>query len=751
MLKWEERVMAQTLGSRDEETAPDPVDGIRENGAGAPERWEAVLRRELAAERDRWFLWLPVAFGAGVAVYFGLPVEPPAWIGLAVLGLAMVLGLLGRRYSAAVIVALALGAAAAGFAAAQLRTASVAAPVLEKRVGPVEVVAQVRAAPPRSAGSRVVLQAPRIAGQPAETAPARIRVRLTKGETAELRPGGWVRLRAILQPPPRPAAPGAFDFGRQAYFHRIGAVGFAVSRVTLLDAPPGGPGPPQGMIAAGLQAWHLAWARLRQAVAGRVLDALPGAPGGLAAALMTGDRGAIPEEVTAAMRDSGLAHLLAISGLHMGLVGGLLFFGLRAAFALVPAIALRRPIKKWAAVAAALGCFFYLLLVGATVPSQRAFVMVLLVLLAVLLDRTALSLRLVAWAAIAVLLMAPEGLLSAGFQMSFAAVTALVAAYELVTERGWLRRSGRTSDGGRSWLAWAGLYIAGVVFTSVVAMLATGPFAAFHFNRVVWFGLAANVLAVPLTALWIMPWALLAFMLMPLDLEGLALAPMGLGIEAVVAVAGRVAGWPGAASPVAAMPPAGLAAIVLGGLWLCLWRRPWRLAGLLPLAGGFLALGLSQPPDVLVGGDGRLLGVWDRNGGLWVSSGKRGRYTAETWARRAGVSEPRAWPRDGPAADGRLTCDLLGCIYRADGQVVALVEDSRALADDCAQATVVVSLEPVRRGICPGPEVVIDRFSVWRSGAHAVWLSPEGARVESVAGIRGRRPWTGPVREKRWE
>jgi competence protein ComEC len=567
--------------------------------------------------------------------------------------------------------------------------------------------------------------------------------------------GDRVRLRAVLQPPPGPAAPGAFDFARQAYFQRIGAVGYAVSKLTPVD---GGTAQPAASTAWSLGAviasWQTAWSRWRQVVARRVLAALPGAEGGIAAALMTGERGAIPSEVITAMRDSGLAHLLAISGLHMGLVAGWLFFGVRAALALVPAIALRYPIKKWAAVAAMAGGLGYLLLVGATVPAQRAFVMVLLVLLAVLLDRTAISLRLVAWAAFVILAVAPAALFGASFQMSFAAVAALVASYEYAAQKGWFRIGanvgGLPQTGApapdAAWLRRAGLYLASVLLTSVVAIVATAPFAIYHFNRMTWFGLAANLVAVPLTGLWIMPWALLAFILMPFGLDHLALVPMGWGIAGVIAVADAVAAWPGAVTPVAAMPPAGLALVVAGGLWLCIWRRPWRLAGLVAVAAGLLTLAMVRPPDVMVSGDGKLLGIRSAAGDVWISSGRTARYSAETWARRAGVAAPRVWrttapEAEGPQADGQLRCDALGCLFHARGQLVALVNDSRALAEDCASATVVIAVEPVPRGACRGPRLVIDRFDLWRNGAYALWLSPDGVEVRSARGVSGERPW----------
>jgi competence protein ComEC len=649
------------------------------------------------------------------------------------LAAALVTGWLARRRAALALAAIGLITVFLGFTAAELRTLLVAAPVLEKRLGPIQVTGQVLTVEPRSAGGRVVLRQVDLPGFAPQAVPARVRVRLARYDDQELRPGQWIRVRAILRPPPAPSIPRAFDFARQAYFQQLGAVGYAVGRVGLVE--------PWGAAETGAdrtlsKAWQLWWSKQRSFVARRVLASLDGDSGAVAVALMTGQRGAISEAVLEAMRISGLAHLLAISGLHMGLVAGLLFLGLRACLALSPRLALRFPIKKWAAVAAALGAFGYLFLVGATVPTQRAFFMIGLVLLATLMDRNPFSLRMVAWAAIAVLLIAPESLLSASFQMSFAAVTALVAGYEALT----LRRFGRWGERGPA--TKVGLYLGGVALTSVIAILATSSFAIFHFNRLSLYGLAANLAAVPLTALWIMPWALIALALLPFGLEGLALPPMGWGIDGMLEVAKAVSGLPGAALPVPAMPLAGLGLVCFGGLWLCLWRRPWRLAGLGAIAAGLLSLALIRPPDILVSGDGKLLAVRSPNGELWLSSTKRERFVAKTWLRRAGWDgeSGRLWPREGSGAAGRLNCDALGCIYRTAGQVVALVEDGRALADDCRLASVLISLEPVRQD-CGARAVVIDRFDLWRDGGHVLWLDAGLVQIERVTDWRGERPW----------
>lgn len=700
--------------------------------------WLAGRARDnLLAERGRWPLWAPVLLGLGVCIYFWSPAEPPAWFGPGA-ALALLLAAWGlRRAPGLTLVLLALLAVAAGFALAQLRTQLVTAPVLERAWGPDVVTAEILDSEPRTRGWRLYLRPLEMPGLADEDLPARLRVTVAGLETAPA-PGSHIRLRAALRPPSPPVLPGAFDFARQAWFQRLGGIGFAYGNAEVL-APP----QDSGGVSAAWQRW---WAGLRQIIAGRVAAQIEGQAGAVAVALITGQRGGISEATRADMRAAGLAHLLAISGLHMGLVAGCLFFVLRAGLALIPGLALYHPIKKWAAVAAAAGAFVYLNLVGASIPAQRAFLMVAVVLLAVLLDRRALSLRLVAWAAAVILVTAPESLMSASFQMSFAAVTALIAAYEAWEGH---RPGHREARGpGQKLLA----YFAGVAATSVIAILATGPFAAFHFQRLALYGLLANLVAVPLTAFWIMPWAVLALLLMPFGGEALGLVPMGWGIEVLLGLAGTVAAWPAASLQLPPMPDWGLGLVALGGLWLCLWQRPWRRPALVLILAGALSPLSFEPPSLLVSGDGRQAGLRDPEGTLWVAWPRGSRFVLDSWARQAFATQTRAWPDFGEGGSDGLSCDPLGCLYRQGGHTVAVLRDPRAAGDDCRLAEVVVSLEPLRRQPCHGPVVVIDRFDLWRQGAQAVWLGPEGPVVKSVAGQQGTRPWSPyPARKAPWE
>ena len=685
-----------------------------------------TLRACLVAERERWSLWLPVLFGAGVAAYFALSIEPPAW--LAPIWCLASIGLIARfrRHLAGLLVGAAMAAAGAGFFAIQWRVSLVAAPVIAKRIGPVALTGRVLSVEDREVGYRATIRPATIGRVAADRLPARVRVTVRQAAAA-VEPGDWIELRAILSPPPAPSAPGAFDFQRHAWFMRLGAVGFAVSPPRRVAPPAHARDQVGGDFRIGVD-------RLRRDLSARIRAARPGAAGAVAAALMTGDRGAIPAPVIAAMRDSGLAHLLAISGLHMGLLAGFLFIAVRGALALWEWAALAWPIKKWAAMAALVGAFGYLLLAGATIPTQRAFVMCAIVLVAVMVDRRPISMRLVAWAAVAVLVATPEAVLNVSFQMSFAAVVALVAVYET-----WAPTIGRWRRGA-GWLRRGAIYLFGVALTTLIAGLATGVFAVYHFNRFVDYGLIANLVAVPVMGFWIMPMAVVTFVALPLGLEQPALAVMGGGIELVIGLARTVSAWPGAVTLTPAWPAAALVAVAAGGLWLCLWRGRWRRLGIFGIAGGLAVLFVADRPDILISGDGKLIGVRAVDGGLMVSERRGSKFARETWLRRDGLAAAAPWPERGASGDGRLRCDTLGCIYRAGGWVAALPRDAKALAEDCRVADLVVSAVPVR-GRCPSARLVIDRFDLWRDGAHAIRLGRRSIEWQSVNRLRGNRPW----------
>jgi competence protein ComEC len=337
-------------------------------------------------------------------------------------------------------IALFLGSASiciilAGFTVAQFRTAFIEDPMLERVIGSTTLTGQFSSVELFPVGSSLTLEKLRIAKlDPSET-PNRIRIRVRSSKGPVLAPGDWIRLRARIAPPSQPAMPGAFDFQRKAFFKGLGEVGFSYGAPEVLA---------RGNEAATLSRSQKIMA-LRQFLGERISMALPDDTAGVARVLMLGDRKGISETIMEAIRASGLAHLLAISGLYIGLVAGVLFLEIRATISLIPRISLYHPVKKWAAAFALLGALGYAAMTGGSVPTVRALLMFSLVLLAVMVDRRGLSIRLVAWAALIVLIFRSEILLGASFQLSFAAVTALIARHEKITRRK------RLSEGERPW------------------------------------------------------------------------------------------------------------------------------------------------------------------------------------------------------------------------------------------------------------------------------------------------------------
>lgn len=706
--------------------------------AHARARLPAWLGECAAADAGRLALWTPVAVGCGVAAYFSLKSEPPAWLDPVLLACAAVSWMRAGRTPRGAAALRALALVLIGFAAADLRQTAVDAPVLSRDLRYVEVtgrLAEVETGPSRR---RLTLDLDSIGGLAAAQTPARARV-TWRGKAFNVAPGDRVRLRAVLQPPPEPVAPGAYDFARDLYFQRIGAVGYAVSAPEKIA----GPAPPIGArIAAAVD-------RARVTLAARVMAAAPGPGGAVAAALVTGEREQIPKAAEDALRDSGLAHLLAISGLHMGLVAGILFFTIRGLLALWERVALTRPVKKWAAGAALLGAAGYLALSGAGWSAQRAFIMTAIVFAAVLADRQAFTLRNVAVAATALLLVTPEALLHAGFQMSFAAVTALVAFYE------WLRaRTAHDVVERPNAPVRIVRYVLALAATSLIAGWATGAFAMFHFNRLALWGLPANLAAMPVMAFWIMPAAVLGVALSPFGLDAPAWTLTATGVDVVIRVADTVSHAPHAVAHVASFPVAALALAVLGGLWLCLNRARWRVLGFVGLVLGAVLAQTGRPPDVFVDRDARNVAIRaaapQEAGSVGapyaVLSARRSKFAVNAWLRSAGL-DPESRP---PTFSGAGACDAAGCVVRAAaGQVVAVSEDPSGLDQDCARADLVIALYGTpawRERACAA--ALIDAQAVRNEGAAAAWLSPDGGvRIETANTRRGRRPWVRRTRK----
>ena len=668
-----------------------------------------TLDQILLAQRGHLFPWAPVIFAAGIAAYFACPVEP-RWPVHALAAAAGVVAaaIAWRRPGGWSALAWAVALAASGFGLAGLRAASVAAPVLSWHYyGAVEgrVVGLDRSA---SDAVRITLDRVRLERISPARVPERVRLSL-HGPPADPQPGERVMTTARLSPPQGPVEPGGFDFRRHAWFQRLGAVGY--TRAPLLTVAP----------AEGVRL-----TALRIAIASHIRAALPGEVGAFAAAVTTGDRSGVTQETLADLRASNLAHLLAISGLHMGLLAGFVFGAVRFALAAVPYVALRWPLRALSAGAALVAATGYLALSGGNVATERAYVMAAVALFAVMVNRRALSLRAVALAAMVVLALRPEALLGPGFQMSFAATTALVAVFgalrgiELPRLPRWLRP------------------VMAVVISSTVAGLATAPVGAAHFNTLSHYGLIANLISVPVMGLVVVPAAVLAACLAPLGLEQVGLWIMGRGLAWILGVSDRVAALDGAVGQVVSPGPWVLPLLALGGLWLVLWQGRARVAGLVPMViGAWLWAGVTRPP-VLVADSGGLVGVMEAQGRA-LSRARGDGFVARVWLENDGdaATQQEAAAR-WPGQEGRLRRIVFA------GREIVHVAGKRAAAEltDCREGQLVIASVPVD---LTGPCEVYDVPRLRETGSLAIWPG----RVVTARAVSGARRWSPAPRRKR--
>jgi competence protein ComEC len=558
--------------------------GSRPAGTDRPTAWH-LLRAAIAAERPQAFLFAPVLLGAGIALWFLLPFNDQRQaalllaLGCAALGLLLPSGPRRLAVAAGLLVAL-------GLIAADWRSASVASPRLHHRLTAAPLEGTVLRIRRQEGGSRhsLLIQRDASSVDPA----VRLRIGMAGPLPPWLVPGARIRLVTTLGPIPGPALPGAHDPARTAWFDQISATGRAMSPPILLQ-----PAPPT----------RLPLAQARQSLGQAIQARLGGDAGAIAVALTVGDQGAIRPDLLEDMRVAGLAHILTVSGFHIGVaVGGLLVL-FRRLLALWPWLALRTSVTRIAAILAGLGGTAYAILSGAEPPAIRAAIAAWVVLAALILGRDPFAPRLIAFAALLILLARPESLVSPSFQLSFAAVTALA-----MLARSRLGEAVRRSEADGPLMAAARL-VGALVAAGLVAELVLTPIALHHFGRAGAYGVIANILAVPLTSFLIMPLLGAWLLLEPLGLGILVSGLLGLALDALAAIGTSVAAWPGATLTLPAMPLSALLLLLSGALLLMLLVGRLRWAGLpLLLCGTALAI-LAPRPDILVAGDGRQVGV----------------------------------------------------------------------------------------------------------------------------------------------
>lgn len=525
-----------------------------------------------------------------------------------------------------------------------------------------------------------------------------------------------------------------FDFSRDAYFEKIGAVGSISGQPAL--AP--------DMAAPLIARLNATIDRARNRLTERIIQTVGGAHGPVAAALVTGKRGQISEETNEALRGAGIYHVVSISGLHMVLAAGLFLWSLRALLALSPRLALTRPVKSWAAAFAMAGAVAYDLFSGSEVATERSLVMVLILLGAVLWGRPAFSMRNLAIAALVVLAMEPQTLLGPSFQMSFAAVAAMIAAFE--------KRTGATDSWGRpidprepaadrraTWFGRMRLVLGAMIVTTLVASLATDPYAGYHFHRITPFGLIGNMLVLPLVEFIVMPAAVLGVIASPFGLDGPVWWLMGQGTWFMMEVARWVASLDGSTLHLPAFGPMALLFMTAGLLWIVLWQSPLRWLGVPAFAAGIVVAAITVQPDIVVDRQGRSLAYRMENGRLAVLNARANPFGVTQWL----TADADARKSGDATLLGNGLCDAKGCtgILR-DGRTIALVLEREALAQDCPRADIVVT--PIfAEGLCKGPERLIDGAHLQAQGATRIWIATDGKLTHQYARQASYdRPWS---------
>jgi competence protein ComEC len=538
------------------------------------------------------------AICGGAVAYFALPFEPALAHALGAAAGTFLLWLAARLWwtsdMAIMLSVIALGACL-GLAAASLRARSVDAPVVRAETGPVLVEGWVQEVEPGRKGVRLLIKIHSVARMSDSEWPEY--VRLTHTSRLEVAPGRFVRCWSVLRPPPGPSMPGEYDFRRQAWFAQLGAVGYVQGRCR--GGALGAPSDFSGQAALWLGA-------VRRNLALEVNEAAGEKAGGFAAALVSGDRSFMSTEDSEALRAAGLFHIVSISGLHLSIVGGLVFLLVKRALIFIEPIALRIPAQKPAAIVAMIACLAYLVISGAAVETQRSFIMAAIVFGAIIFDRAAISLRTFAIALIAVVLLQPDSVVTPGFQMSFAATGALIAAFEIWRNK----RSGKDAVLGPIAFSWVSIGV-----TSLAAGLATMPFAIYHFDRASPIGFVANLAATPIVTFLSAPSAALALILAPFGQADFGLRLFGYSLELLLWISHFFAQFEGSAGHSARAMPIG--SMILATFALAAVISTTGAARFV-FGGAFAAASLvvwSQAP--------RFVAHWSSSGELFYAEGDR--------------------------------------------------------------------------------------------------------------------------------
>ena len=569
-----------------------------------------ALFENLEAEQDRLIIWLPFWFAVGIALYFALPMEPNLWLTLGGFELWLLLFYL-LRYK-------------------NLHRLFVAGLFLLGGFLNIQAQTQYKAQHIENVNAKTTIYLTGKVKDISYTESGKMRVLLTDSADFDKALKGNFRITLMPAPEnidigkcvemvatifPREPLPvlNGYRLDRKQFYESLSAIGYAESETFIIDCRQ------ENSTHFFITELNM----LRRKIMLTVDAMLPSAQRGIADAVLVGEKSLLPKNTINNYRDSGLAHFLSVSGLHLGTIAGLIFFVVRFLLACCPPVALKYDIKKISALCAIVGSCGYLLISGMAIPAQRAFIMTTVVLIGILCNREAISLRMLSFAALIVLIIAPQALISISFQMSFAAVYALVSFYENYRHKPYRKR-------GIFGIIW--IYICGIVVCDFVASLATAPFSLYHFHRLAVYTSLGNLLAGPLIGLYLMPVILLCLIALPFGLAFYPLKALGFGIDILNKITDFVAHLPHSVWQTDTLPLWGLMLIVCGGFWLCVWRHRWRFWGFVPIVVGAMPLFLSpKMPEMVFSPNAEDIALRDIRGDLVMLPRKNDSWIKSLW------------------------------------------------------------------------------------------------------------------------
>lgn len=700
---------------------------------------KAQKRRTQQAVHDNFPLLL-VLFAIGIGIYFTMPGEvSPQNIAILILVLlvatisSLKYHLLNNCLLAALIMSL-------GFGAALYRTHSTSTPLLSKNFKPYELSFMVETYEPlQTTRIRYTGKLLFLSNTKKNKTPVRLRLRTTD-QGPRFQYGDVVCARAMLARPKGPLRAGGYDFGRALWYKQIGATGFNISPLKLC--------PIQQRLDSQQTLHHQSLsdqiiANIRTFIGNKIDTGLAGPESAreraMARALILGDRGRVQKEDLEAMRKAGLGHLLAISGLHMAVFAGTLFFAIRALFALFPIFAQNHPIKKYAAFIALIGGVAYFLISGQSIPTQRAVLMISVLFTAIMIERSALTLRNVAMAALIILILRPESLLSAGFQMSFAAVTALIITYQFARNWDPFKPKGNMHKPVilSRWFK-PFYYLSGIWLTSIIATLATAPFAIYHFHSVSYMGPVGNMLAIPIFSFLLMPSALLSLILMPFGLESLGLLPLKASIAILLSSAHWTASFDPAIITIGAITLSSVLFILAGIAVLYFVKTPQNYLGIALLIVGIYTAKNYEKPDLNIAPSAELIALRGPDNLFYAPTGRKGNFVLKSWLKADGDIRSLNLVRN----SNHFTCDDSACSGETKGQKVTLLKSLAALEEACETADIVIYKFPIRRS-CKNPKLILTKRELLESGTISIFITDGKIKSVTANQFRKTRIWSG--------